>query len=169
MGSRAPAVWHGCVIVNEQAKVLYSASNLDKMHVERGQLEPQSLRRDKLASGSHLSAGGGRMRNLLIVMVATLCLGFSLASTVRAQSSNLREQRKQLKVRQKQERKTLKLLQKNQNHSRKGQVISKAVRLQAKHQRQRDRRAMRDRQKDERQDLKDRQRALRESQRAYGQ
>jgi hypothetical protein len=157
------------VIVNEQAKVLYSASNLDKMHVERGQFEPQSLRRDKLASGSHLSAGGGRMRNLLIVMVATLCLGFSLASTVRAQSSSLIEQRQQLKVLQKRERKALELLQRNQKHSLKGQVISKAARLQAKHQMQRDRRAMRDRQKDEMQDLKDRQRALKESQRAYGQ
>lgn len=153
---------------NEQAKVLYSASNLDKMHVERVSAEPQSWRRDKLASDSHLSAGGGRMRNLLIVMVATLCLSFSLASTVRAQSSSLKEQRTQLKVLQKRERKALKLLEKNHKHSLKGQVISKAARLQAKHQMQRDHRAMRDRQKDEMQDLKDRQRALRESQRAYG-
>jgi uncharacterized protein HemX len=109
------------------------------------------------------------MRNLLIVMVAMLCLGSGLASTVRAQNSSLKQQRKQLKLRQKQEWKALKLLQKNQKRSRKSLSVSKAMRLQLKHQMERERRAMQEKQKDEMQDLKDRQRALKENQRAYGQ
>jgi hypothetical protein len=122
-----------------------------------------------LALDSYRRAWGGRMRNLLILMVATLCLGFSLGRPVRAQNSNRREQVKQLKIRQKLERKNLKVQEKNRRLSFKHQPISKASRLQAKHQMQRERREMRAKQRDEKQDLKDSRKVLTERQRAYGQ
>ena len=132
-------------------------------------LRAASLRRDVLVLDSYRRAWGGRMRNLLILMVATLCLGLSLARPVRAQNSHRREQLKQLKIRQKLERKNLKVQEKNRQLSFRHQRISKASRLQAKHQMQRERREMHAKQRDEKQDLKDSRRALTERQRAYGQ
>jgi hypothetical protein len=108
------------------------------------------------------------MRNFLIVMVATMCLGISLAESVRAQGGDWRGQRTQLKAQQKIERKAQKRQQQNVKQSWKNQRISNATRDQAKHQMQRERRDLKQRQKDARQDLKDRQKALRETQRIYG-
>ena len=105
------------------------------------------------------------MRNLLVVMIATLILSLSVASPVRAQNSNLRDQRKQLKLQQKRERNALKTQQKNIKASWNKQPVSKAIRLESKHQMERDRRSLRERQKDARQDLADHQRALRDRQR----
>jgi hypothetical protein len=105
------------------------------------------------------------MRNLLVVMIATLILSLSVASPVRAQNSNLREQSKQLKLQQKRERNALKIQQKNIKASWNKQPVSKAIRLQSKHQMERDWRSMRERQKDARQDLADHQRTLRDRQR----
>jgi uncharacterized protein HemX len=139
------------------------------MMVERGHSKPQSLRRDKLASGSHLSARGGSMRNYLIVMVATMCLGISLASTVRAQNADWRAQRQQLKLQQKRERDALKVQQRNIKQSWKNARVSSAMRAETKHQMQRASRDLKQKQKDTMQDLKDRQRALKENQRIYGQ
>lgn len=74
-----------------------------------------------------------------------------------------------LEQRQKQERKELKMRRHFQKESMKGQVISRAVRAQMKHQMQREERELRERQKDQMQDLKDRTRLYRESMRQMGQ
>jgi membrane protein involved in colicin uptake len=139
------------------------------MLVERGYSKPQSLRRDKLASGSHLSAWGGRMRNYLIVMVATMCLGISLASAVRAQDVDWRSLQQQLKSQQKHERDALKARQQNLKQSWKNAEISSAARAQAMHQMERERRDLKQKQKDAMQDLKDRKMAFKENQRVFGQ
>jgi len=109
------------------------------------------------------------MRNVLIVTVATLCFGFSLAGSTRAQDINFRDERRNLNALYKQDWNALKVRQKNQMQSLRGREVSPAVRAEAKHKMQRERRALRDKHKDEMQELKDRQRALRESQRIYGQ
>lgn len=105
------------------------------------------------------------MRNLLVVIIATLVLSLSVASPVQAQNSNPREQIKQLKLQQKRERNALKIQQKNIKASWNKQPVSKAIRLESKHQMERDWRSMRERQKNARQDLADQQRALRDRQR----
>jgi len=149
-------------------KLLYSAHNLAKMLVERGFSKPQSLRQKELVSGSHLSARGGRMRNYLIVMVATICLGISLATEARAQNVDWHSQQKMLKSQQKLERHDLQVQQQNRKLSWKGQKTSSAQRAQANHEMQRERRDLKQRQKDARQDLKDRRRNVGDMQRAYG-
>ena len=149
-------------------KLLYSAHNPAKMLMERGFSEPQTLRRDELVSGSHLSARGGRMRNYLIVMVATICLGFSLATEARAQNVDWNAQGKMLKSQQKLERSALKVQQQNRKLSWKSQRTNPSQVAQANHEMQRERRDLKQRQKDARQDLKDRQRSTRDMQRAYG-
>ena len=151
-----------------QLKLLYSDHILAKMLVERGYSKPQSLWRDKLASGSHLSAWGGRMRNYLIVMVATMCLGISLASMVRAQNVDWQAQRKQLKSQQKLERNALKVQQQNRKRSWNAGRTTRAERAKANHQMQRERRDLKQKQKDAMQDMKDRRRSLKDMQRAYG-
>ena len=108
------------------------------------------------------------MRKLLIVMVVMLSWGFCVVSGAQAQGGDQREQRKLLKSNQKRERDAVKLQHKNMKNSWKNQRVSDSARLQAKHQMERDDRALRERQRNERQDLKDRQKALRENQRAYG-
>jgi hypothetical protein len=108
------------------------------------------------------------MRNFLIVMVTTMCMGISLASVVRAQDFDWRGQRKQLKAQQKVERIALKRQQQSAMRSWKTFAVSKAARTQAKHQMQRDRRNLHQRQKDALQDLKDRQRIFKETSKAYG-
>ena len=149
-------------------KLLYSAHNLAKMLMERGFSEPQSLQQNELVSGSHPSARGGRMRKYLIVMVATICLGISLATGVRAQSVDWHAQQKMLKSQQKLEWHALKVQQQNRKLSWKGQQTSSAQRAQANHEMQRERRDLRQRQRDARQDLKDRRRNVGDIQRAYG-
>jgi uncharacterized protein HemX len=108
------------------------------------------------------------MRNYLIVMVAAMCLGISLASTVQAQNTDFRTLQQQLKLQQKRELDALKLQQRNIKQSWKNAQVSNATRAQAKHQMQRDRRNLIQKQKDAMQNLKDQQRALKESQRTYG-
>jgi len=147
---------------------LYSDHILAKMLMERGYSRPQSLGRDKLASGSHLSAWGGSMRKFLIVMVATMCLGISLAGTVQAQDSDYKLLQQQLIAQQKRERDALKAQQQSIKQSWKTKPVSGAYRAEATHQMQRDRRNLLQKQKDARQDLKDRQRAWQENQRNYG-
>jgi hypothetical protein len=71
----------------------------------------------------------------------------------------------QLKQRHKEERNALKTKERYEKTAMKGQVVSRAVRYQMKHQRQREARELRERQKDELQDLKDRQKLVKESQR----
>jgi len=137
------------------------------MLVERGYSEPQGLRLGELASGSHLSAGGGRMRKYLIVMVATMCLVISSATTVRAQDVGWGAQRKQLKTQQKLERNALKVQQRNRKQSWNRRSVSSAERAQANHEMQRERRNLKQRQKDAMQDMKDRQKALNEMNRSY--
>ena len=110
------------------------------------------------------------MRKYLIVMVATMCLGISLAAAVRAQNVDWRAQRKQLKSQQKLERNALKVQQQNmQAVLEEPSGFPALSALRQTHQMQRERRDLKQKQKDAMQDLKDRQRALKEMQRAYGQ
>ncbi len=64
------------------------------------------------------------MRKYLIVMVATMCLGISLATTVRAQDVDWRAQQKLLKSQQKLERHALKVQQQNRKRSWKSRRVS---------------------------------------------
>ena len=109
------------------------------------------------------------MRNYLIVMVATVCLGLGLTTALRAQNSNWRAQQQQLKTQQKLERNALKVRQRNIKQTWKNSHVSNVTRTQAKHQMQREHRDLVQRQKDARQDLKDRQKALKENRRGYHQ
>ena len=110
------------------------------------------------------------MLNYLIVMVATMCLGFSLATTARAPNNvDWRAQQRQLKSLQKQERNALKVQQRNIKRSWKDARASSATRAQALHQMQRERRDLIQKQKDALQNLKDLQRASKENQRMNGQ
>ena len=102
------------------------------------------------------------MRKFLIGMIAGLALAVSLTQLY-AQEYNLEAEKQQLNARQKEERKALKLKGKFKKESWKEQQIPKSVRLQAKHERQREERELRNKHKDEIQDLKDRRRALKES------
>jgi len=137
------------------------------MLMARGFSKPRSLRREELVSGSHLSARGGSMRNYLIVMVATICLGIGLAAEARAQNVDWHAQQKMLKSQQKLEWHALKVQQQNRKLSWKGQKTSAPQRAQANHEMQRERRDLKQRQKDARQDLKDRRRNVGDMQRAY--
>jgi len=103
------------------------------------------------------------MRKLLIGAIVTLVLSFPgpLARAGQNSSAVLSE-KKMLKVRQKQEWTALKRQQKYQKHSMKGQPLSKATRLQMKHDMQREKRALQEKQKNERQELKDRMRLTKE-------
>ena len=107
------------------------------------------------------------MHRYLIVMVVAIFLGTGLATTVRAQNVDWRTQRKMLKSQQKLEWHALKVQQQNRQLSWKGQKVSSAQRVQAKHQMQRERRDLKQRQKDAMQDMRDRNRSLRAVQRAY--
>jgi len=139
------------------------------MLIERGCSKPQSTRQDKLVSGSHLSAWGGRMRKYLIVMLASMCLGISLAIPARAQTVDWKAQIRQMKSQQKLERNALKMQQRNMKNSWKTQHTNSAQRAQANHQMERERRDLKQRQKDAKQDLKDRQKSLNAMQHAYNQ
>ena len=108
------------------------------------------------------------MRKLLIIMVVMLSWSFGVASEAQARGVDQRQEKQLLKSSQKRERHAVKLQHQNMKNSWKNQRVSNSTRLQAKHQMERDDRALRERQKNERQDLKDRQRALKENQRAYG-
>ena len=107
------------------------------------------------------------MRNYLIVMVATICLGIGLATPTRAQNIDWQTQRKMLKSQQKLEWHELQVQQQGRKLSWKHQRVSGAQREQASHQMQRERRDLKQKQKDAMQDMKDRQRSLGEMQRAY--
>ena len=109
------------------------------------------------------------MRKFLVVMVVMLSWGFSMVSETHAQGVDQRQQGQQLKASQKRERAAVKKQHRSIKKSWKGQRVSSAARLQAKHQMQRDDRALHERQRDERQDLKDRQRTLKQNQKIYGQ
>ena len=103
------------------------------------------------------------MRKLLIGVIVTLVLSFPVARTRAGHYQyDVKPERKMLKVRQKQEWKALKLQQKYQKHSWKGARMSKAARVQMKHQMQREKRALRENQRNDRQNLKDRQRLMKE-------
>jgi biopolymer transport protein ExbB/TolQ len=146
---------------------LYSVRNLVKMLMARGFSKPQKLGRKEFVSGSHLSARGGSMRNYLIVMVATICLGICLATQVRAQNVDWHAQQKMLKSQQKLAWHALQVQQQNRKLSWKGQKTSGLDRDRANHEMQRERRDLKQKQKDARQDLKDRQRSTRDMQHAY--
>jgi hypothetical protein len=109
------------------------------------------------------------MRNLLIFVIAAVVLGTFPARVVSAQEYNLKAERQQLRTRQKEQWKALKFQQKSRKQGFQGQPIPKSMRLQMKHQMERDRRELREKHRDELQDMKDRQRMFRESQKAYGQ
>ena len=100
-------------------------------------------------------------KHLLAVMAALILL---LTAASRAAAQDFKTEMHGVKARQKAERKALTMKQKYAMRSLRAQDISKAQRLQMKHQMEREKRELRLRQKDELQDLKDRQRALRESQ-----
>jgi len=68
-----------------------------------------------------------------------------------------------LKARQKQERKALKLKEHYEKQAYRSNQVPRSLRIQRKHEMQREERAMRDRQKDEREDMKDRRRLVKES------
>jgi lipopolysaccharide export LptBFGC system permease protein LptF len=104
------------------------------------------------------------MRTILVVLFAAVTFGFVHTGVAWAQGYSPKLEIKQLKARQKAERKALKLRQKYTKQSWKNQNVSKAVRIQMKHQMQREERELREKQKDERQDLKDQQRLLKERQ-----
>ncbi len=108
------------------------------------------------------------MRKYLIVIFASILLGFGLAGAARADNVDWGAQKKQLQSQQKLEWHNLMLQQKNMKHSWKGQQVSSAQRATANREMQRQRRDLKIRQKDARQDLKDRQRNAVTIQRSYG-
>jgi hypothetical protein len=109
------------------------------------------------------------MRNLLILMVAATLLGISAARPSAGQDYNPKAERQALKARQKLERQAFKVKEKAAKLAWKNSQVPKSVRLQMKHQIQRERRALLERQKNERQQMEDRQRIARESRRIYSQ
>ena len=108
------------------------------------------------------------MHRYLVVTVATICLGMSLTTAVRARETDWRAQAKQLKVQQKRERNALKMQQRSVKQSWKRARMDSATRAYSQHQMSRANRDMKLRQKDARQDLKDRQKSLKAAQRVYG-
>jgi Spy/CpxP family protein refolding chaperone len=138
------------------------------MLMERGFSKRQCLAQNQFVSGSHLSARGGRMRNYLIVMVATMCLGTCLATMARAQNNvDWHAQQKMLKGQQQLAWHALKVQQHNRKLSWNGHQTSASQRAQADHEMQRERRDLKQKLRDERQDLKDRRRSSRDMQHAY--
>jgi hypothetical protein len=109
------------------------------------------------------------MRNLLILMVAGLAFVFSAECLQAGQEYNPKTFIKQAKARHKQQRKELKLKLKTLKRYWKTHSVPKAMRLEMKHQVERERRELREKQRDELQDLKDRQRVLKAGQKAYSQ
>jgi hypothetical protein len=99
-------------------------------------------------------------------MVAGLVVVFSVKCVQAGQDFNSKAAIKQLKARHKQQRKALKLNQKSLKGFSKDRPVSKALRLQMKHQAQQERRELREKQRIELQDLKDQQRTIKESQKA---
>ncbi len=98
------------------------------------------------------------MRKYLIVMFASILLGFSLAGAARAQNVDWGAQKKQMMTQQSMEWRNMTLQQKNMKRSWKGQHIASTQRTAAKREMERQRRDLKLRQKDARQDFKDRQR-----------
>jgi hypothetical protein len=109
------------------------------------------------------------MRKFILATVAAVGMSVCLAGAARADNSDLRAQRNQLKLQQKRERNALKLQQHNIKQSWKNGHVSAPLRTQSKHQMERTSRNMKLQQKDAMQDLKDRQRSLKQMQRANGQ
>ncbi len=103
------------------------------------------------------------MRNLIVLLVGALLLG-SMTSFDRAQEPSPKAELRLMQSRQKQERKSLKLVQRNRKQSLKHGTTSRAVRLQQKHEMQRQARELQERQKNELQDLKDRKKLVKEYQ-----
>lgn len=99
------------------------------------------------------------MGNLVVLVVGALLLG-SMISLSQAQEPSPKAEQRLVKSRQMQERKSLKLEQRNRKQSLRHSATPRAVRLQQKHEMQRQERELRARQKNELQDLKDRQRLV---------
>jgi len=99
------------------------------------------------------------MRRFLVVLISGVA-AVVLSSCLWAQ--DFKFERQQMKDRQKAEWKALRLKHKYAKESMKGQEVPKSIRIQTKHQLQREARELRQRHADERQDLKDRQRAIQE-------
>jgi len=108
------------------------------------------------------------MRKFWIVMVATMFLGISSATAVRAQNVDWRSQKKQLQKQQKLEYNALRTQQRNRKQSWNRGHVSSAERARASHQMKRERRDLKVRQKDALQDMRDRQRSLNAINRSYG-
>ena len=104
---------------------------------------------------------GGGMRNIFLVLVSVLILGFP--PMILNASQGAVDQKHALKAQQKQERTAFKFKEHAQKQAYKTRGVPKAVRDQQKHELQREKRAMRDRQKDQIQDLKDRNKLVKES------
>lgn len=107
------------------------------------------------------------MRKSLYCLMMACFLAFPSMSVSAAARGNPEIQ--QLKQRQKAERKALKMRQHFVKESMKGRNIPKAIRLQNKHQMEREARELREKQKDEMQDIKDRLRLYNESRKQLGQ
>ncbi len=106
------------------------------------------------------------MRKTLFGVVLVCLMAFPVAKVIAAPSGNPEVQL--LKQRQKQERKDLKMRERYLKQSMKAQNLSPALRAQAKHQMEKEKRALREKQKNEMQELKDRLRLNKESQKLYG-
>ncbi len=102
------------------------------------------------------------MRSILVALMIGLAWFCFSAPRLAAQESKTEKQ--QIKARQKADMRAFKLKAKYQKQSMKGRDVPKSVRLQMKHQMQREKRELQARHKDELQDLKDRQQSLREVQ-----
>ena len=97
------------------------------------------------------------MKRPLVLAAATILLGAPLS--LRARSREMLRLIKQQKV----EQQALKLKEKYQNELFRRGSLSKAMRIQMKHELQREKRELRERQKDERQKMKDQERMMKES------
>lgn len=102
------------------------------------------------------------MRRVLVALMVGLAWIWISSSRLAAQDFKFEKQ--QIKERHKVEMKALKMKAKYQKQATQGQEIPKSLRLQTKHQLDREKRELRERQRDELQDLKDRERSLKESQ-----
>jgi hypothetical protein len=138
------------------------------MLMERGFSKPRRSFGKMLVSGSGFGAQGGRMRKYLIMMLASILLGFGSAGAARAQNVDWGAQKKQMQTQQKLEWRNMTLQQKNMKRSWKGQRVTSAQRTAANREMQRQRRDLKTRQKDALQDFKDRQRNGVAIQRTYG-
>lgn len=107
------------------------------------------------------------MRTLLIVFAAAVIAVSSRSTPALAQVVSFKEEMQQLRARQKQERNALKMRQQYRRQSLKGQDISKAVRLQIKHEMEREARALREQQRNELEQERDRQRLAKDTANLY--